>query len=258
MTEDVYANPFRFALGQRRPLAGIWSMLNDSDVVEGLGWAGFDWILLDGEHSPMNLADATSHLRALTGSPTVPILRPVWNDQVLLKQYLDIGARTIMLPYVQTAEEARRAVAGMRYGPDGVRGFAAMHRASRFGAVPDYVHRAAEGLFLIVQIETASAVAHLEEIASVPGVDAVFFGPGDLSASMGYLGQPGADEVTRLIENAGRRARDAGAWTGVLAPDAALADHYMEAGFDFVSVTTDCALLFNGARDVARHHAAAR
>lgn len=248
---DPYQNPFRAALAKGRPLAGIWSMLNSSNAVEGLGWAGFDWLLIDGEHSPVSLSDATSHLRALSATPTVPIVRPAWNDHVLLKQYLDIGARTIMVPYVQDAEEARRAVAGTRYPPEGHRGFAGMHRASRFGALPDYVHRAAETIFLIVQIETASAIAQVEAIAATPGIDAVFFGPGDLSASMNLLGRPFDTSVTEAIERAAKAVQAAGKAAGVLAPNPELAKHYMEAGLDFVSVTTDCALLFGEARATA-------
>jgi 2-keto-3-deoxy-L-rhamnonate aldolase RhmA len=249
---NPYINPFRKALESGRPLAGIWSMLNSSNVVEGLGWAGFDWLLIDAEHSPVSLADATSHLRAISNSPTVPIVRPAWNDMVLLKQYLDIGAQTIMLPYVQNAKEARQAVSGMRYPPDGHRGYAGMHRASRFGYDADYVHRAAEALFLIVQIETVSGLSNVEEIAEVNGVDAVFFGPGDLSASMGFLGKPGDAGVTSEIEKAAKKVKAIGKSVGVLAPNPDLASHYISAGFDFVSVTTDAALLFGQARATSK------
>ncbi|MBW3096014.1 hypothetical protein KY465_01835 [Pseudohoeflea sp. DP4N28-3] len=227
-------------------------MLNSSNAVEGLGWAGFDWLLLDGEHSPINLADAVSHLRALSCTPTVPIVRTAWNDHVMLKQYLDIGAQTIMIPYVQNAEEGRSAVASTRYPPEGRRGFAAMHRASRFGAIADYVHHASETIFLIVQVETISAIGEIEDIAAVPGIDAVFFGPGDLSASMGMLGRPGEPDITRKIEDAAKKVKAAGKAVGVLAPNPDLAKHYMSAGFDFVSVTTDCSLLFGHARATAR------
>lgn len=253
LEQDPYVNPFRVALKNDRPLVGIWSMLNSSNVVEGLGLSGFDWLLIDAEHSPVSLADATSHLRALQGSDTVPIVRPAWNDPVLIKQYLDIGARTLMLPYVQNADEARDAVASTRYAPQGHRGFAGMHRASRFGYDVDYVHRAADGLFLIVQIETLSAIDRVDEIAGVDGVDAVFFGPGDLSASMGKLGRPGDPAVTHEIEKAAERVKAAGKSVGVLAPNPDLATHYLGLGFDFVSVTTDAALLFGKARETSKY-----
>lgn len=251
---EEFQNPFRSALAKGRPLAGIWSMLNSSNAVEGLGWAGFDWLLIDGEHSPIDLSDAISHLRALAATPTIPIIRPAWNDHVMLKQYLDIGAQTIMVPYVQNAEEAKDAVASTRYPPEGRRGFAAMHRASRFGATADYVHHADKTIFLIVQVETAAAINEIDSIAAVPGVDAVFFGPGDLSASMGMLGHPNDPDVTRVIEDAASRVKTAGKAVGVLAPNTDLATHYMSAGFDFVSVTTDCSLLFGQARTLSRHY----
>lgn len=246
-------NPFRAALAKGRPLAGIWSMLNSSNVVEGLGWAGFDWLLIDGEHSPVSLSDAISHLRALAATPTIPIVRVAWNNHVMLKQYLDLGAQTIMVPYIQNAQEARDAVASTRYPPEGHRGFAAMHRASQFGAIADYVRYADKSIFMIVQVETLAAINEIDSIAVVPGVNAVFFGPGDLSASMGMLGHPHDPEVTRVIESAAAKVRAAGKAVGVLASNSDLATHYMSAGFDFVSVTSDCNLLFSQARTVSRH-----
>lgn len=248
---NPFVNPFRQALAQNRPLTGVWSMLNSTNAVEGLGWAGFDWILIDGEHSPVSLGDAANHLRALGATPTVPIIRVACNDPTLLKQVLDIGARTIMVPFVQSPADAHAAVSATRYPPAGQRGFAAMHRASRFGHIADYVHHADAGIFLIVQAETQSAIAQVEGIAAVDGVDAVFFGPGDLSASMGLLGQPASDAVTEAIETAAKQVRSAGKAVGVLAPNQDLAVHYIRAGFDFVSVATDCGLLFGQADRLA-------
>ena len=248
---NVHANPFRAALARGRPLVGLWSMLNSSSVLEGLGWAGFDWLLIDGEHAPVSLGDALDHLRAMSATPAVPVLRLAENDRTLLKRHLDIGARTIMLPFIQTPEEAAEAVRAMRYPPDGVRGYAAMHRASRYAHLPDYVRRAAEGLFLIVQVETVAALDKLDAIAAVPGVDAVFFGPGDLAASMGRLGQAGDEVVTLEIEAAHARVKAAGKATGVLAPNPDLAARYIRAGLDFVAVGTDCGLLFGQAGQAA-------
>ncbi|QCI67008.1 HpcH/HpaI aldolase family protein [Phreatobacter stygius] len=240
-------NPFRAALGQGRPLIGIWSMLNSVNATEGLGWSGYDWILIDGEHSPVSLHDAMDHSRALAATPAVPILRLVWNDPALLKQHLDAGLSTIMLPYVQSADEARAAVDAMMYPPKGQRGVAAMHRASRYGRFKDYVARANDEIFLIVQIETMAALEACEEIARVDGVSAVFFGPGDLAASMGKPGEAAHPEVTAAIERGLKRCRPTGKAVGVLAPNDEISERHIRSGFDFVSVANDCAILFRNA-----------
>lgn len=240
-------NPFRKALSAGHPLIGVWSMLNSTNAVEGLAWAGFDWLLIDGEHAPVTLADAMAHMRVLAGTPTIPIVRLAWNDPVLLKRYLDAGAATIMLPYVQNAEEASQAVRAMRYPPRGDRGVAAMHRASRYGRLRNYVGEADDTLFLIVQIETREALAQLEDICAVDGVDAVFFGPGDLAASMGMPGNPGHPSVTEAISQGLAVARRCGKVAGALAPNTDIAECHLRAGFDFVSVANDCAMLFGAA-----------
>jgi 4-hydroxy-2-oxoheptanedioate aldolase len=243
-------NTFRDAVSVGRPLIGIWSMLNSTNAVEGLAWSGFDWLLIDGEHAPVTLADAMAQMRTLAATPTIPVVRLAWNDSVLLKQYLDAGATTVMLPYVQHADEAVSAVRAMRYPPRGERGVAAMHRASRYGRVRDYVKRADENLYLIVQIETRQALEHLDSILAVDGVDAVFFGPGDLAASMGIPGQADHPDVTAEIEKGLARVRRTAKAAGVLAPNATIAERHTRSGFDFVSVASDCALLF-GAADAA-------
>lgn len=243
----VFRNGFRTALEAGRPLVGIWSMLNSANAVEGLAYSGFDWILLDGEHSPLSLSDAMCQLRTLDGKGPAPIVRLVWNDPILLKQYLDAGATTLMLPFVQSAEEARDAVAAMRYPPHGSRGVALMHRASRYGRTKDYVLHAHEAQFLIVQIESAEALERIDEIAAVDGVDALFFGPSDLAASFGHVGEANHREVTAAIHAALPRVRAKGKYAGVLAPNAELAETHIARGFDFVSVANDCALLFSGA-----------
>ncbi len=263
MNADATQNPFRRALGRDRPLLGIWSMLNSSTVVEGLAQSHFDWLLIDGEHSPVTLSDAISHLRAMQGSSTIPVIRIAWNDPVLIKQTLDAGAQTLMLPFVQTKAEAERAVAAMRYPPDGIRGLAAIHRASRYGRDGTYFAEAQHTVALIAQIETVTALENLEEIAAVDGVDAVFFGPGDLAASLGLRGQPAAEPVVAAIMNGRERLRDLPAAAGVLASTPELAERYIEAGFDFVAVANDAAILFRGAdtiadrfRSLARSHVA--
>jgi 2-keto-3-deoxy-L-rhamnonate aldolase RhmA len=244
-------NPFRAALQRKRPLLGIWGMLNSADAVEGLGWSGFDWLLIDGEHAPVTLKDAVAQLRALAGTPTLPIVRVAWNDRILLKQHLDAGVSTVMIPYVQNAAEARAAVDAVRYPPQGSRGVAAMHRGSRYGRFSDYLARANEEMFVIVQIETIAALSACEEIAAVDGVDAVFFGPGDLAASMGLTGKAGHPDVTAAIEGGLKRCRPTGKSVGVLSPNDEISARHIRSGFDFISVANDCAILFRSADAVA-------
>lgn len=247
-------NPFKSALQGGRPLIGVWSMSNSTNAVEALGHSGYDWLLLDGEHSPQELADAMNHLRALAASPTMPIVRVATNDAILFKRYLDAGVTTLMVPYVQNPAEARAAVQAMYYPPAGQRGVAVMHRASRFGRVPDYLRNANEGLCLIVQLETLAAIARLEEIAAVDGVDALFIGPGDLSATMGHLGQPDHPKVQEVIADAFQRAKAAKIPIGILAPNPAAAERSIAMGFAFVSVANDLAMLVQTADATAARY----
>ena len=183
-----------------------------------------------------------------------PIVRLPVNDAILFKRFLDIGATTIMLPQVQSAAEAKAAVAAMHYPPVGGRGVAVMHRASRYGRTPQYLAKASDSLCLIVQIETAAALDRLEDIASVEGVDALFFGPGDLSATMGVIGQPDHPKVQDAIANAFERAQRLRIPAGVLAPNPAAAQRYIEMGFAFVSVANDLALLVHNADAAATRY----
>lgn len=247
-------NAFKDALSGPRPLVGIWSMLNSTTAVEAVGGAGFDWMLLDGEHSPLELADAIDHLRALAACGTAPIVRLPDNDPILFKRFLDAGVTTVMLPQVQSAAEARAAVQAMHYPPLGARGVALMHRASRYGRTPDYLRTASDSLCLVVQLETPAALDRLEEIAAVEGVDALFFGPGDLSATLGLLGQPDHPKVQETIAGAFERAQVLGKPCGVLAPNPAAARRYIEMGFAFVSVASDLALLVHNADATASQY----
>tara|TARA_B100001179_G_scaffold233123_1_gene229385 strand:- start:3693 stop:4493 length:801 start_codon:yes stop_codon:yes gene_type:complete len=245
-------NAFRQLLVTRdRPAVGMWSVLNSFDATEGLAWCGFDWMNIDTEHAPVELQDVIHHLRILDGTPTVPMVRLVWNDPLLIKRYLDAGASTLMLPFVQNAEEAKQAVEQMHYPPRGVRGMAAIHRASRYGAIGDYVANASGSLFLIVQVETLEALDNLPEILAVDGVDAVFFGPGDLSASMGMPGQAGSKEVTDKIIDALSVVRRTEKFAGTLATTPEQAKAFIEADFDFVSVASDVNVLIRNSRQVA-------
>jgi 2-keto-3-deoxy-L-rhamnonate aldolase RhmA len=241
------ANAFRAALKRGRPLTGIWSMLNSVNATEALGWSGFDWLLVDGEHAPVSLQDAIAHSRAIAATPTVPIFRVTWNDRILLKQHLDAGLSTLMIPYVQSVEEARALVDLVRYPPQGSRGIAAIHRGSRYGRFQDYAARINQEVFVIAQIETVEALERCADIAAVDGIDAVFFGPGDLSASMGMIGQPGNPKVTEAIEDGLKRCRPTGKYIGVLSPNDEISERHIRTGFDFISVANDCAVLFRNA-----------
>jgi 4-hydroxy-2-oxoheptanedioate aldolase len=240
-------NPFRAALQAGRPLIGLWSMLNSVNATEALGWSGFDWLLIDGEHTPVSLQDAIAHSRAIAATPTIPIFRIVWNDRILLKQHLDAGLSTLMIPYIQNVEEARAAVDFVRYPPQGSRGIAGVHRGNRYGRFADYATRANQEVFVIAQIETMEALERSAEIAAVDGIDAVFFGPGDLAASMGLIGQAAHPKVTEAIERGLKLCRPTGKYIGVLAPNDEISERHIRSGFDFVSVGLDCAILFRNA-----------
>ena len=196
MTPDI-SNRFRRMLEEERevPPLGTWLMSAAPGPSEAMGHAGFDFVVVDMEHVPVEVSTLPDILRAVGCTPAEPIVRIAWNDKVLIKKVLDAGAQTVMVPFVETAEEAATAVAAVKYPPVGVRGVAAVHRASRYGAVSDYLKRANDETMVIVQLETPEAIGRLAEIAAVPGVDAVFVGPGHLSASMGHIGDIGHPEV---------------------------------------------------------------
>lgn len=244
------ANPFLDAVrGGRKPALGVWSMLNSANAIEALAWHGYDWLLIDGEHAPIELSDVESALRILDPSPTAPMVRIAGHDPQVIKRYLDVGVRSLMVPFVDTAQQASEIAQSMRYPPDGRRGVALLHRASRFGAVGDYIGKANETMCLIAQIESMTAMANVAEIASVDGVDAVFFGPGDLSAAMGLPGQAGSPEVTQAIIGKLPDVRRSGKLAGALGATPEQADAFVDAGFDFVSVGNDIAFLLSASRD---------
>jgi 4-hydroxy-2-oxoheptanedioate aldolase len=248
---DLPVNPFKAALRAGRPQFGIWCSIPGSAHAEALASCGFDWMLIDTEHSVMDHTTVLAMLQAAAPWPTHPIVRPGWNDATEIKRILDLGAQTILVPYVQTAEEAARAVAAVRYAPQGMRGVAGATRASRFGLVKDYVARANAEVCLLVQAETAEALARIEEIAAVEGVDGVFIGPSDLAASMGYPGQPAHPEVKAATMDAIARLRKAGVPAGILTFDAVFLEEAVAAGTLFTAVEGDTSILYKGARAVA-------
>ncbi len=240
---DIPTNTFKRAIKAGQRQIGLWSSLSSHLTVEVLAGAGFDWLLLDTEHAPNDLPMVLSQLQATTGGTAHPIVRPPWNDTVVVKRYLDAGVQSFLIPYVQDAAEARAAVAATRYPPRGVRGFASASRASRYGRIKDYYAQAEKEMCVLVQVETRHALGNLEAIAAVDGVDGVFIGPGDLSADMGHLNQPGHPEVVAAIEDAIRRLKALGIAPGILTGDEALARRFVEQGCLFTAVGSDVGIL---------------
>jgi 4-hydroxy-2-oxoheptanedioate aldolase len=249
---DLNRNAFKHSLAAGRLQIGLWSSLASSIAAEIIGDSGFDWILLDTEHSPNEIPGLVGQLQALTRGGATPIVRPAWNDAVLIKRILDIGVQTLLVPFVQTPEEAARAVAATRYPPAGMRGTAGNSRASRFGRVTDYLKKADTEMCVLVQVETRSALDQIEAIAAVDGVDGVFIGPSDLAASLGHLGSLGHPEVQAAIEEAGRRLQAVGKAAGILTPNEEFARRYIGWGYRFVAVGSDVGLLAGNADALAK------
>jgi 4-hydroxy-2-oxoheptanedioate aldolase len=241
-------NRFKAGLRAGRQQIGLWNSLPGPMVAELLATCGYDWLVIDTEHAVTDIPDTLAMMQAMAAHPVSAVVRPAWNDPVLIKRCLDLGAQTLVIPFVQTAEEARAAVAAMRYAPRGIRGMAGMTRASGFGRIADYATRAEEELCLIVQVETAEAVDRIAEIAAVDGVDGIFIGPADLAASMGHPGQGRHPEVVAMIERAIRAIVAAGRPAGILTLDPDFARQCMVWGTTFTAVGMDIALLAQAAR----------
>lgn len=249
---DLPRNAFKAALARGELQIGLWSSLCSPIVAEIIGQSGFDWILVDTEHSPNEPPAVLAQLQALQAGTATPIVRPAWNDPVLLKRLLDIGTQAVLVPFVQNAEEAAKAVAACRYPPAGIRGITVSGRGSRYGRVPDYLKRADAEICVLVQVETGEALAEIEAIASVDGVDGVFIGPADLSASLGHIGNPGHPEVQAAIKGAVERLAAVGKPAGILTPSEADARRYIEWGYRFVAVGSDLGLLTRHADALAK------
>jgi 4-hydroxy-2-oxoheptanedioate aldolase len=248
---ELPQNTFKRALKAGKAQIGLWSSLSSNYTVEVIAGAGFDWILLDMEHSPNDLESALTQLQAAAPYPSHPVVRVPWNDMVTIKRLLDIGAQSLLVPYVSTPTEARQAVSYTRYPPGGVRGVAGTTRATRFGRVKDYARRAQEEICLLVQVETQQALDSIEAICGTDGVDGVFIGPADLHASLGYPGEIANPKVKPLIDDAIRRIRKAGKAPGILTPSEADARHWLECGALFVAVGADVGILARGAEALA-------
>ncbi|MGO4665322.1 4-hydroxy-2-oxoheptanedioate aldolase [Bosea sp. 2RAB26] len=249
---ELPTNTFKRALSEGRHQLGLWCSLPGAYAAEAVAGSGFDWLLFDTEHSPGDPLTVLAQLQAVAPYPVSAVVRPASNDAVLIKRFLDFGAQTLLIPYVQNAEEAKAAVAAVRYPPAGIRGVSGVTRATRFGRVADYGKRAGEELCLLVQIETQDALDNLEAIAAVDGVDGVFIGPADLAASLGHVGEPGHPRVTALIEKAVGRIRACGKPAGILTPDTAFAARCIELGTLFTAVGVDAAMLVKATEALAR------
>jgi 4-hydroxy-2-oxoheptanedioate aldolase len=245
-------NPFKSALKRGDKLIGLWLSMAHPYSAEICATAGFHWLLIDGEHAPNDVRSTLAQLQAVAPYPAHPVARTVDGNAALIKQLLDIGVQTLLVPMVDTPEQAAALVAAMRYPPQGTRGVgAAVARASRWGDRRDYLQTANDDVCLLVQAETRTALQNLERICAVDGVDGVFIGPADLAASMGHRGRPGHPEVQAAIESAIKTIVAAGKAAGTLTGDLTLARRYMELGAGFVAVGIDVTLLAQATRKLA-------
>ncbi|MEM8811435.1 MAG: aldolase/citrate lyase family protein [Pseudomonadota bacterium] len=248
---SLKTNTFKAAIKAGQPQVGLWISLCSNYAAEATAYAGFDWALLDMEHSPNELGIVLSQMQAFADSSTMTLVRPMWNDPVLVKRLLDAGAPGLLFPMIQSPEEAQAAVAATRYPPKGIRGVGMTHRGNRFGHSKDYFDRIEDELCVLVQVETRSALDQVEAIASVDGVDGVFFGPADISADYGKLGQPNDPEIWTIIKAAAAKVRALGKPVGTLVGSAEKGIELLNDGFAFVACGTDLGLLVRSADALA-------
>lgn len=252
MSMQTPHNAFKRAIAEPGARIGLWMGLANPYTAELCATAGFDWLLVDGEHGPNDLRSTLAILQAVAPYPSHPVVRVPHDDAALIKQVLEIGATTLLVPMVESAEQARALVSATRYPPQGIRGVGSgLARSSRWSAYPNYLQEANERVCVLVQVETASALKQIDQIAATDGVDGVFIGPADLAASMGFLGQPGHPNVRAAIEHAFSRILAAGKAPGVLSVDEALARRYIELGARFVAVGVEATMLAQAARALA-------
>lgn len=242
---------FKEALKEGRPLLGLWQAIANGYTAEICAHAGFDWLLFDGEHAPNTAQTLLTQLQAVSRFPSEPVARVPSGDPVSIKQYLDLGFRTLLVPMVDTADQARSIVAACRYPPHGIRGVAsATARAADFGKDSAYLGEASDRITLVVQIESKLALENIEEIASIDGVDALFIGPGDLAASLGHLGNPMHSTVQDAISDAKARIDTFGKPVGIFALSGEDARNRIAEGYAFLSLGTDIGLLLKGASEL--------
>lgn len=244
-------NLFKARLRDGIPQIGIWSSMCSEIAADILATAGFDWVLIDMEHSVNDLASVVAQMRAYRGSATHPVVRPPVNEPVIVKRLLDQGVFSLLFPMVQSADEARAAVQACRYPPRGIRGLSLNHRGNHYGAIRDeYLARAEDQIQVLVQIESRSALSVVDEIAAVDGVDGVFFGPADLSADLGVPGEIAHADVVAAIRHGVSRVRQAGKPAGILVSDPAQAEFWLAEQLLFVACGSDQGLLASGARSL--------
>lgn len=251
MNIELPRNTFKHALADHKAQIGLWSTLSSPYTAEVVAGAGFDWMLLDTEHSPNDLESILSQLQAVAPYPTHPVVRVAWNDMVAIKRYLDIGVQTLLIPQITTVAEAKAAVSFVRYPPRGVRGVGGTTRATRFGRIKGYPQVVDREFCLLLQVENEEAVGNIEAIAKIDGVDGIFVGPADLHASMGYVGETANPKIMPLIDGAIQRIRKAGKAPGILTGDEANARHWLQMGALFVAVGNDAGLLARAADGLA-------
>jgi 2-keto-3-deoxy-L-rhamnonate aldolase RhmA len=256
---DLPVNALKAALGERRRVFGTWLMMDNPVTAEALSFAGFDFLVIDMEHSATDVREARAQLQAIAGGHASAVVRLPSRDPVFVKKVLDCGAQTLMFPMVQSADDARLAVMSTRYPPHGLRGMAAMHRASRYTTVDGYLENASREICVLAQVETEDAVSNAAQIAAVDGVDGLFVGPGDLSASLGLIGQVSHATVVEHVKKALDACHAAGKPAGVLAANEEIAERYAAMGFDFIAVASDLAFMMRTARQaVERMKASAK
>ena len=243
-------NPFTQAIKTGTKQVGLWITLADGLAAEVVAGAGYDWVVIDTEHSPSDGLTTAAQLQAFAGTNTTTLVRPAWNDPVLIKQALDIGAQGLVIPMIQSIEHAKQAISAIRYPPHGIRGVAGGTRATKFGRITDYYQKIDNELTVILQLETAAAISCASQIAALDGVDGIFFGPADIAADIGHLGNPMHDDVWALIKPAAAKLCAAGMPCGTLVLDPAFAADLLNEDFTFVATGTD-AILFAQAVDNA-------
>ena len=244
-------NTFKQAIGEGKRQVGLWCGLASAIAAEIVAGAGFDWIVIDGEHGPNDITTLLPQLQAMRGGTAEPVFRVPWNDAVIIKRALDVGARSLLVPFVQNAEEARRAVAAARYPPLGIRGVSVTPRANDYGRVQNYHKNAHLDTCVLVQIETRAALAEIEAIAAIDGVDGIFIGPSDLAADFGHLGNPKQADVQAAIADAAKRIRATGKAAGTLSGNLDDVERLFELGFNFTAAGSDAGLLARNAEAVA-------
>jgi 4-hydroxy-2-oxoheptanedioate aldolase len=244
-------NAFKQALAKQERQVGLWCGLANPIAAEILAGAGFDWVVIDGEHAPNDITTLLPQLQAMRGGTAEPVFRVPWNDIVIIKRALDVGARSLLIPFVQNAEEARKAVAATRYPPLGIRGVSVAPRANDYGRVTNYHRNAHLDTCVLVQLETRDALKEIEAVAAIEGVDGIFIGPSDLAAAFGHLGNPKQADVQAAIKDAAQRIRAAGKSAGFLTGNPDDAEAMFEAGYNFTAVGSDVGILARGAEATA-------